>query len=212
MRKAGYPYDPATKKGGYPEVVPYIVYKQGLQEYTAQIIAQQLEKIGIRIELRIVNYPTFIALRGRRRGSAFGPGFWVQDYPDAIAFLEPMFHSRSISDEDSINWSFYANPRFDDLVDRAHKELDPRRRKALLHDAQAILLDDAPWAFTESFRFYTQRQPYVRDHHTHPMWQHDLRAVWLDRMAGPVGARALFSPNARAALGPKGASWEALLR
>ncbi|MFO0739869.1 MAG: ABC transporter substrate-binding protein [Labilithrix sp.] len=200
MRKAGYPYDPATRTGGWPKVVPYLVYKQGLQEYTGQILQQQLEKIGIRIEIRVVNYPTFMALRNRRGASAFGPGFWIMDYPDALSFLEPMFHSRAISAEDSNNWSFYANPRFDELVDRAHHELDPTRRQKLIHDAQGMLIDDAPWAFTTTFRYYTQRQPYLKDHKTHPMWQHDLRAVWLDRAAGPVGARALFSPNALGAL------------
>jgi len=111
-----------------------------------------------------------------------------------------MFHSKSISAEDSNNWSFYSNPRFDELIDRAHKELDPARRKTILHDAQAIVLSDAPWAFTETFAFYTQRQAYVRDHQSHPMWQHDLRRTWLDRAAGPIGARAVFSPNALGAL------------
>jgi peptide/nickel transport system substrate-binding protein len=111
-----------------------------------------------------------------------------------------MFHSKAISAEDSNNWSFYSNPRFDELVDRAHEELDPTRRQTLIHDAQAILIDDAPWAFTTTFRYYTQRQPYLKDHRTHPMWQHDLRSVWLDRAAGPIGARAIFSPNALGAL------------
>lgn len=200
MKKAGYPYDPVTKTGGWPETIPYLVYKQGLQEYMGQVLAQQLEKIGIRLEIRVVNYPTFMALRGRRKGSAFGPGFWIQDYPDALAFLEPMFTTKAITEEDSNNWSFYSNPHFDDLVDKAHKELDPARRKAVLHEAQAILIDDAPWAFTETFRFYTQRQPYLRDHHTHPMWMHDIGKAWLDRAAGPVGARAVFSSNALGSL------------
>lgn len=200
MKKAGYPYDPATKTGGWPKIVPYLVYKQGLQEYTGQVLQQQLARIGIRIEIRVVNYPTFMALRGRRGASAFGPGFWIEDYPDALAFLEPMFHSKAISPEDSNNWSFYSNPRFDALIDRAHRELDEPRRAELLHEAQAILVDDAPWAFTATFRYYTQRQPYLRDHRTHPLWQHDLRKVWLDRAAGPIGARAVFSPHALGAL------------
>lgn len=200
MRKAGYPYDPATKTGGWPAVVPYLVYKQGLQEYTGQLLQQQLAKIGIRIEIRVVNYPTFMALRNRRGASAFGPGFWIMDYPDALSFLEPMFHSKSISAEDSNNWSFYSNPRFDELVDKAHKELEPARRQKLIHEAQGMLIDDAPWAFTTTFRYYTQRQPYLKDHKTHPMWQHELRGVWLDRAAGPIGARAVFSRHALGAL------------
>jgi peptide/nickel transport system substrate-binding protein len=200
MRRAGYPYDPVTKTGGWPHVIPYLVYKQGLSEFTGQVIAQQLERIGLRLEIRVVNYPTWMALRGRRKTSAFGPGFWLQDFPDALAFLEPMFHSKAISEEDSNNWSFYQNPRFDDLVDRAHRELDDERRKKLYTEAQKILVDDAPWAFSQNMRYYTQRQGYVRDHYTHPMWMHELSRTWLDRAAGPIAGRAIFSERGLAAL------------
>ncbi|MBX3261054.1 MAG: ABC transporter substrate-binding protein [Labilithrix sp.] len=212
MRRAGYPYDPATKTGGWPHVIPYLVYKQGLQEFMGQVLAQQLEKIGLRVEIRIVNYPTFLALRGRRKTSPFGPGFWMQDYPDALSFLEPMFHSKAISDDGTNNWSFYRNPRFDELVDRAHEELDDARRMKLYTEAQQILVDDAPWAFTENVRLYTQRQGYVREHFTHPMWMHDVTRTWIDRATGPIAARAIFSEGGLAALlgarphGPRGAS------
>lgn len=199
MRRAGYPYDPATKTGGWPHAIPYVVYKQSLQELTSQVVAEQLAKIGIRIEIRIVNYATMLALRGRRGATAIGPGMWTEDFPDALSFLEPLFHSRSIADEDSNNWSFYTNPRVDDLVDRAKRELDDERRKVLYTDAQRIIVDDAPWAFTETFRFYTQRQAYVREHRAHPMWMHDLTRTWLDRAAGSVGARAVLSSDRFAA-------------
>lgn len=185
MRRAGYPYDPVTKTGGYPHVIPYLVYQQSLVEFFAQVLAQQLAKIGIRIEIRLVNYPTFLALRGRRHTTAFGPGFWMQDYPEAGSFLEPLFHSKSINDEDSNNWAFYKNPRVDELLDRAKRELDEGRRKKLYSEAQEILCDDAPWAFTTYFHGYAQWQPYVRNYEPHPMWTHDLKQVWLDPKAPP---------------------------
>lgn len=200
MRRAGYPYDPVTKKGGWPEVVPYVVYRQGLQEYMGQVLALELEKIGIRLEIRVVNYPTFMALRSRRKATAFGPGFWEQDFPDALSFLEPLFHSRSIGEEDSNNWSFYKNPRIDEIVDRAHKELDDERRLKLYTEAQTILVDDAPWAFTMNYHFYTQRQPYLRGHRTHPLWTHDITRAWLDRVAGSIASRSLFSERGLASL------------
>lgn len=200
MKRAGYPYDPVTKTGGWPHVIPYVVYNKGLYEFTGQVLAQQLEKIGLRLELRVVNYPTFMALRGRRNASPFGPGSWMQDFPDALAFLEPIFHSKSISEEDANNWSFYSNPRFDDLVDRAHRELDDERRKKLYTEAQQILIEDAPWAFTLNFRYYTQRQGYVRDHRTHAVWVHDISRTWLDRAAGSIAGRAIFSGRGLAAL------------
>ncbi|MDF2693958.1 MAG: Dipeptide-binding transporter, periplasmic substrate-binding component, partial [Labilithrix sp.] len=202
MRRAGYPYDPVTKTGGWPHVIPYLVYKQGLQEFTGQVLAQQLENIGLRIEIRVVNYPTFMALRARRRTSPFGPGFWAQDFPDALSFFDPLFHSSSISDEDSNNWSFYSNPRVDDLIDRAHRELDDDRRKVLYDETQQILAGDAPWAFTLNVNYYTQRQGYVHGHRSHPMWMNDVTRAWIDRAAGPIASRAIFSRKGLAALLP----------
>ena len=158
-----------------------------------QVVAQQLARIGIRLDMRVVNYPTFLALRGRRKQVAFGPGFWPQDFPDAGSFLEPLFHSKSINDEDSNNSSFYSNPRVDELVDRARHELDAERRKKIYGEAQEIICDEAPWAFTHYYRFYAQWHPYVRDYKPHPMATTDPTRAWLDRAAGPVAARAVFS-------------------
>lgn len=201
MRRAGYPYDPVTKTGGWPEVIPYVVYKEGLHEYTGQVLAQQLEKIGLRIELRIVNYPTFVALRGRRKASAFGPVGWLQDYPDALSFLEPLFHSKAIAPEDSTNASFYSNPRYDELVDRAKKELDDDRRAKLYSEAQKILVSDAPCAFSQNVREYTQLQGYVHGYRAHPVWYYTFVGTWLDRVMGKVaGAPSIFSERGLAAL------------
>jgi ABC-type transport system substrate-binding protein len=191
MKRAGYP-------NGYPGVIPYTVYKQGLNEYMAQILAQQLAKIGVHLELRIVNYPTFIALRGRRRGAAFGPGMWQQDYPEAGSFLEPLFHSRAISEEDSNSWSFYKNPRVDALIDAARAEPDDARRMKIYKDAQEIICDEAPWAFTHYYRWYVQHQPYVRDYRPHPISTNEVSRTWIDRALGPTAARTFFSKDALA--------------
>jgi ABC-type transport system substrate-binding protein len=200
MKRAGYPYDPVTKTGGWPHVVPYLTYAQGLDEYMAQVVQQMLGRIGIRIELRVVNYAAFIALRGRRHEAALGPQFWAQDYPEAGSFLEPLFTSRAINDGDSNNWSFYKNPRVDDLVEGAKRELDAGRRKKLYSEAQQIICDEAPWAFTHFYRFYAQWHPYVHDYKPHPMWTTDPTRTWIDRATGPVAARALFDGDAVAKL------------
>ena len=196
MKRAGFAYDPVTQSGGWPHVIPYLVYAQGIDEYMAQVSQQQLAKIGIRLDIRIVNYPSYIAMRARRHAVPFGPGFWMQDYPEAGSFLEPLFTSKAINDEDSNNWSFYKSPRVDELVENAKHELDVDRRKKLYSEAQEIICDEAPWAFTHFYRFYAEWQPYVHAYRPHPMWTNDPRGVWLDRAAGPVAARAIFSGDA----------------
>jgi peptide/nickel transport system substrate-binding protein len=180
--------------------VPYVTYAQGVDEYLVQVAQQQLARIGIRLDIHLVNYAAFLALRARRKTVALGPGFWQQDYPEAGSFLEPLFSSKSINDEESNNWSFYSNPRVDELVDKARRELDPKVRTKTYGEAQEIICDEAPWAFTYYYRFYAQWHPYVRDYHSHPMWTTDPTRVWIDRVAGPVAGRALFSGDALAKL------------
>lgn len=198
MKRAGYPYDPVTRTGGYPHVIPYLTYGQSLDEYMSQVVQQMLARIGIRVEIRLVNYATFLALRGRRKEVAFGPQFWQQDYPEAGSFLEPLFHSRSINDEDSNNWSFYKNPRVDELIDRARREIQPESRQKAYSEAEQIICDDAPWAVTHHYRFYAQWHPYVRDYHAHASWTTDPTRVWIDRLAGKTASRSIFSGDALA--------------
>ena len=53
MRKAGFPYDPATGRGGWPGTIVYPVYDEGLLVMTAQLLQQELAKIGLRVEIRL---------------------------------------------------------------------------------------------------------------------------------------------------------------
>ncbi len=200
MKKAGLPFDPATGKGGWPHPIPYLVYKEGLSEATGQVLAQQLARVGLRLELRIVNYPTFVAIRGRRKQAAIAPGFWQQDFPDALSFLEPLWTTGAINDEDSNNTSFYSNKIYDELVEKARREPSAERRKRLTSEAQRILVDEAPWAFTYGYQWYVQQQAYVRDQRQHPVWSLDATKAWIDRASGPVSARRLFGREAFASI------------
>ncbi len=181
MAKAGFPYDPKTGKGGYPTVIPYPTYKQGIYEYTGQILQQDLAKIGIRIELRILNYPSWLAVTQRRGKTALSPVAWKQDYPDAMDFLDPLFGTSAINDEGSNNPAFFSSPTLDAILGRARRELDPRKRYALYDQANRLVCDEAPWAFTSSVRRYDAWQPYVKGFQLHPVWTLYAKGVWLDR-------------------------------
>lgn len=181
MRKAGFPYDPKTGQGGWPKPITYPIYKQGLYENSAQVLQQQLAKIGLRIELKVVSLPTFYAMTTRRGTTAMSPGAWSQDYPDPNDFFEPLFATSAINEEDSNNGSFYSNPKVDDLVVRARKELDTSARKKMYDELDSIICDEAPWAMEYQYRFYGVHHPYVRDLRWHTVWANYVRDVWLDK-------------------------------
>jgi ABC-type transport system substrate-binding protein len=190
MARAGYPYDPKTGTGGWPAPIPYVVYKQGLWELTAQLLQQQLARIGLRIELRIVSYPTYLALARRRGMAAFAPEGWQADYPDRGDFFDPLFASSAIDDESTNNTSFYSNPTLDELLVRARRELDAKARARMYDEADAIVCRDAPWAFTYAYRGFGVSQPYVRGTKPHLVWSGDYRRTWLDRAGDGLKAHA----------------------
>lgn len=195
MRRAGFPFDPATRRGGYPHPIPYVVYRRGLNELSAQVLAQQLARIGLRLELRLVSYPAYLALSRREGAVAMAPTGWAADFLDASDFLDPLFHSRAISPDNSNNQAFYRSDAVDDALDRARSERDPQARARLLAEAEQRVIDDAPWAFTHYHRGVVARQPRVRDLTLHPMWTYDLRATWIDRDAPSATAAQASLPR-----------------
>jgi ABC-type transport system substrate-binding protein len=190
MRRAGYAFDPATGRGGWPDPIVYPLYAPGLLVYTAQLLQQDLAKIGLRVELRLVSWQAFLALQTRPGGAALSQANWEMDYPDPSSFFEPLFTSAAIPPAGN-NTAFYSNPRVDDLVASARRELDPVQRRALYRDAADILVDQAPWAFGYSYHEYVVHQPYVRDFAPHPLWPIEATRVWMDREES--GARRIWS-------------------
>jgi ABC-type transport system substrate-binding protein len=181
MKRAGFPYDPQTGRGGWPKPITYPVYKQGLFELSSQVIQQQLARIGIRIELKTVSYPTYLMMTKKRGTTAIMPAGWQQDFPDPSDFFDSLFASSAINDEDSNNYSFYSNPKLDDLLVRARKELDTSARKKMYDEADAIVCSDAPWAMEYQYRYFGVHQPYVKDLRWNAVWTNYVRDVWLDK-------------------------------
>jgi peptide/nickel transport system substrate-binding protein len=183
MRRAGLAYDPATGTGGWPHPVDYLLYDEGAVPYTAQILQQELAKIGIRLRLQQVSYSAFLSMRTdpRRPGMSFGS--WSMDYDDPSSFFDPLFASPGATETNGS--SFYANPHLDDLLARARASLDPATRARLYGEANAIVCDDAPWAFTFLRHFYDLHQPYVHGLAPHPVLGRDVGRVWLDREGAP---------------------------
>ena len=162
--------------------------------FTAQIVQQQLARIGIRIHLRLVSYPAYLAIGQRIDGTQMTPWGNQVDYADPSALFDTGFSTAAINPDASNNVAFFSNARYDNLVSGARHEMDPVARKALYHEANDILCDQAPWVFTWAQRDFVMRQPYVRGFAMHPIWPLDVRGVWLDRADAEL-RKALGGPR-----------------
>lgn len=181
-----YPYDPVKARAllaeaGYPDGfrTEYVVLQDEQGEKMAQAIAADMAEVGIRVDIVLMSFPTFLQASGKG-DLAFHYGAWFMDYPDPSNFLEVKFHSKMIAAENSNNDSFYEDPELDRLLDSAKRELDPDVRWALYRDVEALLYDAAPVIWNYHRNEVELVQPYLRNYHLHPVWLRDYRQAWLD--------------------------------
>jgi ABC-type transport system substrate-binding protein len=187
---APYPHDPAKARAllaeaGYPNgfAIEYAIMADEEAERLALSMQADLAAVGVRMRITRMSLATFGAAIGNPRGPAFSKIGWLGDFPDPTSFLDPKFHSRSITEESSTNDTFYSNPELDALLDTARAEPDPAKRAALYQRAERILYDDAPWIWDYHQQMVEVVQPYVAGYAPHPVWLRDYTSAWLD---GPV--------------------------
>ena len=144
-------YDPAEArnllaKSKYANNMPQITLAISGQGATAgpvieAVIEMWRQELKLEVNIEQAETTTFFENVKRGKYQMFVSG-WIADYPDPADFLDLKFHSqRSVAN----NESRYNNPKVDALLDQARVEADPAKRSQLYQQAEAIILDDAPW-------------------------------------------------------------------
>jgi peptide/nickel transport system substrate-binding protein len=120
----------------------------------AEYIREQGKKIGVDIQLR--NSPDFPTWAGRM-------GQWeyelsldaVFNYPDPVIGVERTYISTNIKKSVWANTMGYANPKVDDLFQKAQREQNFDRRKALYGQVQDVLTTDLPLIWINEIGYTT---------------------------------------------------------
>jgi peptide/nickel transport system substrate-binding protein len=142
LQKAGHP------KGGFKLELLYISGDEAMRR-GAELYRAQLSKLGIEMTLRGMPFETMWEVAKSKDSSKRQDVFVLDWWPDVVSpqsYLTGMFVTQ---DPPFFNLSYYSNPQFDRLVDKAGRMSGVDRTKAaqLYVDAQKILLDDAPAVF-----------------------------------------------------------------
>ena len=91
----------------------------------AEQVAGQLERIGIQVEVRPLDAPSFYATevgnpdRVRANGIGMVLATWTADFPTPGSFLVPLVDGRSVSTVGNTNFARLADPAIDGLIDAA---------------------------------------------------------------------------------------------
>ncbi len=182
MRRAGFPYDPATRQGGVEAPISYLATARTFAERGAQVLQAQLAAIGLRLAPRLVSYPAYIATTRRRGAVPMASTGWTQDFPDPSNFFDALYTKASISTDDSTNTSAYSNDALEALLASAHREFRPTERTAIFARASRLICDEAPIAFTHVPEAVVLRQGFVRELVLHPVWLYALERTWLSHV------------------------------
>ena len=143
-----YPYDPKKARellaqAGYPsglELKLHFAPDRHLKgREVCEVIADQLGKVGIKVELVSQEYAVYWGKDGVNGGKL--PFYYAgSNGSDADTYFEQYFRtggSKRIA---------YSNPEFDKLIDEEQKTGDQKKRVAILQQAGRILMEDVPFA------------------------------------------------------------------
>jgi ABC-type transport system substrate-binding protein len=150
--KAAYPFNLAAAKADfaashYAGTVPTITLASGEQlpsgqpgPLTSTLAAMIQQNLGWHVNLVYAPDSTLDAAlaQGKSPGNLVLTG-WQADYTDPSDFLELLFHSGH-----STNLTHFSTAQVDQLLDQADQAPDAKARIDLYHQAQAIILQNAP--------------------------------------------------------------------
>jgi peptide/nickel transport system substrate-binding protein len=141
----------------------------------APVVAAQLKRIGINVEIENVEYAVWIK---RWLAKDFDmtmnttPGYAD---PDTAFF-------RALHSTKGQNWNSWSVPDLDALLEEGRRTMDPGKRKEIYDRVQIMILENVPhlWLFSADTIDFTQAS--VRGFRQHPTTLlYGFEGVWLDK-------------------------------
>lgn len=167
LTEAGYP-------GGGFTVKLYVGDNNAQRTQVAEILKEELGKIGITVEITQLEWATYLDATGKGEHDMFLLG-WTTVTTDGDYGLFPLFHSSQFGKAG--NRTFYSNARVDELLQAGRVGKTNEERIAAYKEAQEIIRDEAPWVFFlygEDVVAYSKR---VTGFKLHPTGTHYLSGV-----------------------------------
>lgn len=121
----------------------------------AEYVQASLQAIGVKVELRTYDWPTYVAGLQKPLNETELEVFllgWGPFVMDADYGLYGQFHS-SVNPPKGLGSAFYSDPEFDRLMDESRRELNPEKRKELLKKASEKVWEDCPWIWLHTEKF-----------------------------------------------------------
>jgi oligopeptide transport system substrate-binding protein len=165
----GYNYDPEMARrllaeAGYPngEGLPVITLWYNTDpghQRICEYVQHCLKKVGVRVKLKNIDTAAYWQAMYAGEPAFFRTG-WIADIPDPDNFLYTLLDSKQFGAAGNATW--YSNPEFDRLVERARSSTDWTERERLYREAEKLAVEDAAWLFVYYYRDVAIVKPYVK--------------------------------------------------
>ena len=129
------------------------------------------QNLGVTITVQQEDFGLFLRDLDEGDFDMFDLG-WIADYPDPQNFLDIKLHSQSDNNETA-----YSNPQVDELLEQARTEPDEETRFRLYREAEAIIVQDAPWIPLYHGKANALIKPYVEGYVVPPFVIPNLRYI-----------------------------------
>jgi peptide/nickel transport system substrate-binding protein len=157
-----YPYDPAQarqliQEAGYNgEEIVFFVTEGGsgmldpIPMGTA--IQADLAAVGLNVRIETYEWNTFLGRvnPGLEGQADMAQMAWMTNDPDTLPFLT--LRTEAFPEAGGFNSGYYSNPAVDRLLEQARTSVDQNERARLYREVQAIVYEDAPWAFIANWQ------------------------------------------------------------
>jgi microcin C transport system substrate-binding protein len=140
-------------KGGQPLQIE-MMYANKVFEPWLTIYQEDLRKVGIGLNLRLVTFETAFKLEMQRQFD-YAVGAWGAGSPFPIP--HPEYHSSTADIENTNNITGFKDKRADEIIDKYSLEFDPAVRVELLKQLDGILASSHMY----TLRWYDPAQRYV---------------------------------------------------
>ncbi|MDR0302029.1 MAG: ABC transporter substrate-binding protein [Treponema sp.] len=147
-----YPYEPDTAKSLLPqddfELEITVPSNYSMHVDTAQVIANQLSKIGVTVTIKLVDWATWLS-----------DVYFGRNYMGTIISLDsPIVSPKSFLNRyystNSSNFINFSNSDFDRIYDSILVETDETKRIGLYRDAQRAITENAASVFIQDILYY----------------------------------------------------------
>lgn len=162
LEEAGYP-----NGEGFPKITLKYNNNTGHQNMAVAVQAMWKQNLGIDIQLANEEWAVFQTSRINGDYEIARHG-WIADYNDPMTFLD-MWLSGEGAGVWGNNDAHYSNPEYDKLIMAAKVETDLPKRTQMLHDAEAILMNDLPILPIYFYTNVVAYRDYVKDVRKSPL-------------------------------------------